>query len=132
MQSILTKQDYTKYQSLLQAARKLRKQQTSAEQLFWQHIKKRRILNIKFNRQQILLNSYIVDFYAPAIKLAIELDGTQHTLPEHQEKDLLRDARLHSVGITLKRYSNIIINNNIDLVTKDLRNCIKEILIYNF
>lgn len=77
MQPIFTKQDYKKYLSLQQAANKLRKQQTPQEKKLWSRINEKKLLAVKFHRQQILLNSYIVDFYAPTIKLAIELDGSQ-------------------------------------------------------
>ena len=84
--------------------------------------------HFKNNNQMkpILLNSYIIDFYASAIKLAIELDGIQHDLAEHREKDILRDNKLNSEGITVKRYSNIMISSNIRLVIKNSYNCILE------
>ena len=63
---------------------------------------------------------------ARTIKLAIELDGIQHDLAEHREKDILSDNKLNSEGITVKRYSNIMISSNIRLVIKDLYNCIWE------
>ena len=124
MQPIFTKHSYRKYLGLQQAAHKLRKQQTPYEEKLWQRIMRKKLLNVRFHRQQILLNSYIVDFYAPAIKLAIELDGSQHNLKEHKENDVIRDNKLNSKGIAVKRYSNIMINREIDAVIKDLHNCI--------
>ena len=124
MQPIFTKRSYRKYLGLQQAAHKLRKQQTPYERKLWQRINGKKLLNVKFHRQQILLNCYIVDFYAPAIKLAIELDGSQHNLKEHHENDVIRDSKLNSEGVTVKRYSNIMINKGINSVIKDLHYCI--------
>ena len=63
------------------------------------------LLGFRFNRQEPLL-SYIVDFYCAKAKLIIELDGSQHYGPDHQEKDVLRDAELNSLGFTVMRFSN--------------------------
>ena len=125
MSTVFTKQDYRKYKSLQQAARTLRKQQTAYETMLWQKIRGRQLGNIQFYRQKILLNRYIVDFYAPAIKLVIEIDGSQHSMAECLENDLFRDQELNAVNIAVKRYSNIMISTDIDSVIKDICQCIK-------
>ncbi len=58
-------------------ARSLRSNQTDAEQLLWSRIRRKQIKNIQFCRQKPIEN-FIVDFYAPAAKLVIEIDGSQH------------------------------------------------------
>ena len=63
------------------------------------------LLGFRFNQQKPLL-SYIVDFYCAKAKLIIELDGSQHYEPDHQEKDALRDAEFNSLGFTVMRFSN--------------------------
>jgi very-short-patch-repair endonuclease len=58
-------------------ARNLRANMTDAEQKLWYYLRRKQISNIQFYRQRPI-NNYIVDFYAPTIKLVIEIDGSQH------------------------------------------------------
>jgi len=126
MQFIFTKQDHKKHKCLHQAAKILRKQQTPHEKELWQRIKGKQLLNIQFHRQHILLNCYIVDFYAPAVNLVIELDGSQHNLEENKENDLIRDQKLAVVGITVKRFANAVVRNNIGYIMQELYNFIRQ------
>ena len=50
---------------------------TQCEQLLWYYLRNKRLTDIQFYRQKPI-GRYIVDFYAPAAKLIIELDGSQH------------------------------------------------------
>ncbi len=79
-------------------SRQLRSNMTDVEQLLWQHLRRKQILGVQFYRQKPI-GQFIVDFYAPAIGLVIELDGGQHfeqnTLKHDQERDdFLRQQRL--------------------------------------
>lgn len=58
-------------------SRTLRTNMTDAEQVLWYRIRRKQIQNVQFYRQKPLL-SFIVDFYCPAAKLIVELDGGQH------------------------------------------------------
>ncbi len=53
-----------------------------------------------------IIGDFIVDFYIHSAHLVIELDGSQHTAPEHESEDLKRDSVLASMGITFLRYTN--------------------------
>ncbi len=70
-----------------------------------------KMLPITVNRQKII-GDFIVDFYIHSAHLVIELDGSQHTAPEHESEDLKRDSVLASMGITVLRYTNEEIDNN--------------------
>ena len=48
----------------------------------------------------------IVDFYAPSVKLVIEVDGSQHYQPEHKHQDTARDKYLANCGLTVLRFDN--------------------------
>ncbi len=79
-------------------SRQLRSNMTDVEQLLWQHLRRKQMLGVQFYRQKPI-GQFIVDFYAPAIGLVIELDGGQHfeqnTLGHDQERDdFLRQQRL--------------------------------------
>lgn len=90
---------------LKEPARSLRTSMTDAEQALWHRIRRKQIQNAQFYRQKPLL-SFIVDFYCPAAKLVVELDGSQHFETGHQAKDRARDAALASLGLRVLRFDN--------------------------
>nr|WP_305890902.1 endonuclease domain-containing protein [Methylomonas sp. WSC-7] len=96
-------EDYRK--DLKQPARTLRTNMTDAEQLIWYRLRRKQMHGVQFYRQKPLL-SFIVDFYCPAAKLVIELDGGQHFEPEHQAKDASRDQALAALGLRVLRFDN--------------------------
>ncbi len=94
------------YKEILKTpARLLRKNMTDAEQLLWQRIRRRQLHNLQFYRQKPL-SGFIVDFYCPAAKLVIELDGSQHQEKEHRLKDQMRDNALQQLGLYVLRFDN--------------------------
>jgi very-short-patch-repair endonuclease len=91
-------------QNLKTYARELRKNMTPGEITLWQHIRKRQILGVQFQRQRPI-DQYIVDFYCKAYMLAIEIDGSSHDSPEAQEKDKIRQQTLEALGVQFLRFS---------------------------
>ena len=85
--------------------RELRRTQTEAERAFWSQVRNQQFHSLKFFRQYSV-GSYILDFYCPALTLAIELDGGQHNLPENRDYDAVRSEFLKSQGITVLRFWN--------------------------
>jgi len=79
---------------------------TPEEIMLWRHLRKKQVLGIKFLRQKILFG-FIVDFYAPIIKFAIEVDGSQHYDATDIAKDRIRDKNLLTHGIYVLRYTNL-------------------------
>ncbi|OIR16066.1 ATP-dependent RNA helicase HrpB [mine drainage metagenome] len=92
-------------ETLLAHARALRKNATDAEQLLWNLLRDRQLVNFKFRRQHPL-GSYILDFYCHEAKLAIELDGGQHAEGVQRQHDEKRSAWLKEQGITVLRFWN--------------------------
>jgi very-short-patch-repair endonuclease len=86
-------------------SRQLRSNLTDAEQKLWQHLCRKQINGWQFYRQKPL-GPYIVDFYCAAARLVVELDGSQHFEPEHQEADRKRDEYLRGLGLTVLRFDN--------------------------
>ena len=107
----------TKFKTVIKA-RYLREEQTKAEKILWEELRNNK-LGIKFRRQHPL-DMYIIDFYAPAIKLAIELDGSIHKLKENTENDAARTKYLKSKNIEVVRFWNAEIE-------KDLENVLHKI-----
>jgi very-short-patch-repair endonuclease len=71
-------------------------------------------------RRQHPLGMYIVDFYCSAIRLAIELDGGQHNDPHHQARDHRRSRLLQNKGITVIRFWNNDVLENIEGVWDEI------------
>ncbi|MCX6752746.1 MAG: DUF559 domain-containing protein [Candidatus Nomurabacteria bacterium] len=88
----------------------LRKNQTPQEVLLWARIRKNK-LGFKFKRQHSI-GPYILDFYSPEKRLAIELDGSQHL--DNKEYDEERDNYLLGHEIKTLRFWNNEVNNNIE------------------
>lgn len=99
--------------NLKKYARELRKNMTDAERLLWSKIRRKQLKGKQFYWQKPIGN-YIVDFYCPAAKLIIELDGGQHFTDEGKAKDKKRDAYLTNLGFRVKRYSDIEVLKNIE------------------
>lgn len=79
---------FTYNKNLKTKSRQLRKNQTDAERLLWFKIRRQQINSLPFYRQRIIAN-YIIDFYCPPAKLAIEIDGGQH----YEKRNLTYDAK---------------------------------------
>lgn len=71
---------------LKQQRRSLRKNQTDAEKVLWFCLRRNSLEGLKFFRQYAIGN-YIIDFFCPRIRLAIEIDGGQHA----EDKNILKD-----------------------------------------
>ena len=81
----------------------LRKKQTDAEKVFWSHVRGRQFHGMRFHRQYSI-GPYILDFYCPENRIAIELDGGQHNDPEKIKHDALRSEYIKAQGIDILRF----------------------------
>ncbi len=91
--------------------RVLRKNQTDAEKIIWKHLRNKQLKNLKFLRQYSI-GSYVLDFFCPEIRLAIEIDGGQHIEEAHRIRDERRTEFLKQNGITVIRFWNNEVFNN--------------------
>ena len=113
--------------SIIDFCRELRRKQTPAEELLWQHLRNRNLIGKKFLRQHpICVNSvfgrsvyYIPDFYCHAAKLVIEADGPVHLFKKEYDKN--RDEVLRGLGLVILRFTNDEIVNNMDGVLKVIK-----------
>ena len=99
----MTKIHNRKY--LKEYRRELRNNLTSAEATLWNLIKGKRLDGRKFRRQHSI-GQYIVDFYCPSEKLAIELDGDHHFSSGGHELDQEKEKFLNIQGIRVLRFEN--------------------------
>ncbi len=94
-------------------ARELRATMTEAEKMIWHNFLKK--FRFRVTRQKPIDN-YIVDFYCSKLRLVIEIDGEIHHTVEGSEYDLERDATLCGYGLTVMRFTNHDVMNNLDAV----------------
>ena len=83
----------------MNAARRLRRQLSLPEQLLWRLLRPSRG-HLRFRRQHPI-GPYVADFYCPAAKLVIEIDGATHDC--RQAADSRRDDYLRSLGLSVMR-----------------------------
>jgi imidazole glycerol-phosphate synthase subunit HisF len=101
-----------------QRARELRNNSTYSESLLWGYLKTKP-KGIKFRRQHPY-SIYILDFYCHSFKLAIELDGSIHNMPENKENDKIRQQHLENDGLIVMRFTNDLVENNFEKVIKEI------------
>jgi len=90
---------------LLARSRELRRAATDTEQRAWALLRGRRVLGLRFRRQQVI-GPFIVDFYCAQLRLALELDGPIHEERGRAVRDLQRDGHLAAKGVQILRIRN--------------------------
>lgn len=106
-----------------QLARTLRKNMTKEERHLWYDFL--RGYKPSFHRQYVV-EGFIVDFFCPSARLAIELDGSQHYEADSVKKDELRTSGIESFGIAVARYTNLDIRQRFNEVCADIDCKVKQ------
>ena len=104
---------------LKERRRSLRNQATETEKLLWERIRKKQLHGVRF-RRQVSIGSYVVDFYSPKIRLAIEIDGESHNRESAREYDSIREESITQLGIRFLRFKN-------NDILKDMENVLRKI-----
>jgi len=116
---------YLPYKKVLtELARKNRKNPSKAETRIWNILRMRKFSQHKFLRQKPIAG-YIVDFYCSELCIVIEIDGDSH--PETLEYDAERTRVLNALGVTVIRYNNSDVLENIEGVYEDLMRQISDL-----
>lgn len=97
---------------------------TPAEEVLWMHLRKKRLRGLRFRRQHPI-DIFIADFYCHQYRLVIELDGQIHSFPEASEYDNARTGELNRLGISVLRFTNQQVHQNISHVLKTIVDFIK-------
>ena len=100
-------------------ARSLRKNATDCERILWRPLRNRKFAAHKFRRQHPI-DPYILDFYCPGVKLAIELDGSGHSYRLPEKRDQARAEFLERQGIAVIRFWNHDVVENIEGVLETI------------
>lgn len=109
---------------IFKKAEELRNSPTPSEELIWNYLQRNQ-LGLKFRRQHPA-SVYVLDFYAHKIKLAIEIDGSIHSLEKVKLNDKERQEHLESLGIRVLRFSNYQVEKQTDKVLEIIEDCIKK------
>jgi very-short-patch-repair endonuclease len=99
---------------------------TRAEIILWSRLKGKQMLGYKF-RRQYSVGSYVIDFYCPELKFAIEIDGPTHFEDEAKEYDENRQKFIESFRITFLRFNNMDVYNNLEGVLKSIMEKVQAI-----
>jgi very-short-patch-repair endonuclease len=92
--------------------RHMRKNQTVAETHMWSLLRKKQ-LGTRFRRQHPM-GPFILDFYAPEVRLAIEVDGAVHDSAEQKEYDNFRQKLIEQHNTEFMRFRNSDLENGPD------------------
>jgi very-short-patch-repair endonuclease len=100
---------------LFEFAQEMRRAPTETEKALWEILKSPSFAQYNF-RQQHPISTFIADFYSHKLKLVIEVDGGYHLDKEQQAFDNFRDSDMHALSISVVRFTNNDISNNITSV----------------
>jgi very-short-patch-repair endonuclease len=104
--------------------RLLRSNMTFSEKIVWMYLRKRQMKE-RFLRQYSV-DSYIIDFYCPKLKIAIEIDGDVHEQEGQKKHDRIRQEYLERLGIKFLRIKNDELFDNPNKAFERIENKIKE------
>lgn len=110
---------------ILKRAQELRKNMTKEERMLWYDFFKSYPVHIYRQRP---FSPYIADFYCPAAKLVIEVDGAQHYDPIQAEYDQHRNLYFQKLGIQVVRFSNMEVRKNFAGVCQEIHRLIQAAL----
>ena len=100
----------------------LRNHSTSAEAILWLLLKDKQLAGRKFRRQHSV-GKYIIDFYCPSERLAVELDGEPHFTEGGIKHDEIRTNYINGLDIRIVRFENSEIFDQPETVLADIKKC---------
>ncbi|MCM4164545.1 MULTISPECIES: endonuclease domain-containing protein [unclassified Arenibacter] len=104
---------------LKELARELRNNSTKAEIILWLKLKTKQMYGYDFHRQKPVDN-YILDFFCQELMLGIEVDGYSHGIVEVYNKDVIKEGKMNSLGITILRFTD-------NQILRDMENVLRAI-----
>ena len=105
--------------NLIKFSQNLRNNMTDAERRLWSKLRLKQLNGYQFYRQRVIGN-YIVDFCSPALKLVIEVDGSQHYSADVASSDKIRDKYLQDCGFKVLRFNDYEVLTNTNGVVENI------------
>jgi very-short-patch-repair endonuclease len=106
----------TRRNSAVIRARMLRREPSPPEYRLWQALRIRPA-GLKFRRQHPF-ERCTVDFFCPAARLVVEVDGDSHSMGDNPERDARRDAWLRAQGLEVLRFDARDVMIDVDSVVR--------------
>jgi len=110
--------------ALKRRRRELRQNLTTAEADLWKNLQRSRLDGKKFRRQHSV-GKYVLDFYCPECRLAVELDGEAHFTSIRADYDVVRDEFIRSLKIRTVRFENRLVFENLESVLETIKQHLK-------
>ena len=111
-------------QKMVEIAREFRKEPTHGEKILWGALRGQKLDGIKFRRQQPI-GYFVVDFYASALRLVVEVDGPIHD--QQIEADKARQDILEELGLIVFRIKTETIEKSLPIALTFVRGKIQEL-----
>jgi len=118
MTDIFNRRDQTKKRQAL------RGEAPPTERILWSRIR-REACGVKF-RRQVSVGAFVLDFYCPALRLAIEIDGPTHQNDEAAKRDAERQRYIEGLGVRFLRFSNEQIYKRLPEVVETICGVVRE------
>jgi very-short-patch-repair endonuclease len=106
-------------------AKELRNNSTKSEIILWLKLKGKQMYGYDFHRQKPIDN-YILDFFCYELMLGIEVDGYSHEFLQVFNKDGLKEKRMNELGISVLRFSDFQVLNDMENVLRAIEFYIEE------
>ena len=106
--------------------RSLRNNMPPTEALLWSRLRNNQVPGYKF-RRQYGVGPYVIDFFCPALKLAVEIDGDSHFVTDALKNDERRQAFIESFGIHFLRFTNHEVNRELEAVLEKICQFVNEL-----
>ena len=107
------------------SAKEMRGNLTPPEARLWQALRRRSLDGLKFRRQHPI-GPFILDFYCVSAKLAVEIDGSVHTLGVNPARDERRDLWLERRGVTVLRIEARHVRDKLEAVLTEISRAATE------
>jgi len=104
---------------------KLRNAMPEAEVILWSKLKGKNISGFKFRRQHGV-GKYVLDFFCPKARLAVEVDGDTHFRGKGPQKDRERERFIQLKGIKIVRFTNHDVYDNLAGVMRTIQNALSN------
>jgi very-short-patch-repair endonuclease len=108
----------------IERRKRLRKNLTATELILWTAVRNNK-LGIRF-RRQYGVKAFVLDFYCPARKLAIEVDGGVHLTDRQSAIDKDRQRIIENLGIKFLRFTNEQVRQNLTAVLKSIKDSLSS------
>jgi very-short-patch-repair endonuclease len=111
---------------IFERAKVMRKEMTRAEKTIWGLLSSKKMLGYRFKAQHPI-DIFIADFYCHELKLVIEIDGGIHRSKEQKEYDIGREAELERFDISVIRFTNDEVENDIEQIRKKIESACQSL-----